>query len=176
MQTLMHNIMNTALDKLFEKVDSFIPAARQQSPRIGISANRNDAGQSCIAENYVKAVLQAGGAPVLIPVITDIQALTAIVEGLDGLLMTGGGDINPLFLGEEPIPQLQDVDSFRDEYDFTLLRLAANRQLPIMGICRGHQVINAAFGGSLYQDIYTQHDQPVLKHSQPMFSGSESVC
>ena len=98
MQTSMHNIMNTALDKLFEKVDSFIPAAKQQPPRIGISANRNDAGQSCIAENYVKAVLQAGGAPVLIPVITDIQALTAIVEGLDGLLMTGGGDINPLFL------------------------------------------------------------------------------
>ncbi len=140
----------------------------QMPPLIGISANRNDSGQSCIAENYVKAILDAGGAPVLIPVISDAQALTVIISGLDGILMSGGGDINPLFLNEEPIPQLQDVDSIRDEYDFMLLRLAADRQLPIMGICRGHQLINAAFGGSLFQDIYAQSGCPALKHSQRM--------
>ena len=64
---------------------------------------------------------------------------------LDGLVMSGGGDINPLYLHEEPIPQLQDVDTLRDEYDLILLRLAANRQIPIMGICRGHQIMNVAF-------------------------------
>ncbi|EJW92510.1 glutamine amidotransferase, class II/dipeptidase, partial [gut metagenome] len=91
-----------------------------------------------------------------------------IVSSLDGLLMSGGADINPLLIGEEPIPQLQDVDPFRDEYDFILLRLAINRQLPIMAICRGHQILNVAFGGTIYQDIYSQSDGKHLKHSQSM--------
>lgn len=156
------------LEALYEEVDTYIPAKESlQPPRIGISANRRD-GLSCIAETYVQAVLDAGGAPVLIPAITDIKALTVLVSELDGLVMSGGGDINPLYLHEEPIPQLQDVDTPRDEYDLILLRLAANRQIPIMGICRGHQIMNVAFGGSVYQDIHSQTDHPLLKHSQTL--------
>lgn len=156
------------LEALYKEVDNYIPANEpSQPPRIGISANRKD-GLSCIAETYVQAVLQAGGAPVLIPVITDIKALSVIVSGLDGLVMSGGGDINPLYLLDEPIPQLQDVDTYRDEYDLILLRLAANRQLPIMGICRGHQIMNVAFGGNIYQDIHSEFDYQLLKHSQAM--------
>ena len=82
--------------------------------------------------------------------------------------MSGGGDINPLYMQEEPIPALQDVDTYRDEYDLILLRLATNRQLPVMGICRGHQILNVAFGGNVYQDIHTQHNQKLLKHSQTL--------
>lgn len=156
------------LEALYREVDYFIPAKESlQPPRIGISANRKD-GLSCIAETYIQSVLKAGGAPVLIPVITDIEALTAIISDLDGLLMSGGGDINPLYISEEPIPQLQDVDTFRDESDLILLRLATNRQLPVMGICRGHQLLNVAFGGSVYQDIYSQHETPLFKHSQTL--------
>ena len=156
------------LEALYREVDHYIPKKESlQPPRIGISANRKD-GLSCIAETYVQAVLKAGGAPVLVPVITDIEALTAIVNGLDGLVMSGGGDINPLYIQEEPIPALQDVDTYRDEYDLILLRLAINRQLPIMGICRGHQILNVAFGGDVYQDIHTQHNQKLLKHSQTL--------
>ena len=156
------------LEAIYREVDHYIPKKENlQPPRIGISANRKD-GLSCIAETYVQAVLKAGGAPVLIPVITDIEALTAIVNGLDGLVMSGGGDINPLYMQEEPIPALQDVDTYRDEYDLILLRLATNRQLPVMGICRGHQILNVAFGGSIYQDIHTQHNQKLLKHSQTL--------
>ncbi|MDH6314190.1 membrane dipeptidase [Parabacteroides sp. PFB2-10] len=165
----MHiEVRRPCLVELYGEVDRYTAANEyKQPPRIGISANRKD-GLSCIAETYVQSVLQAGGVPVLIPVITDIKALTAIVESLDGLVMSGGGDINPLYLQEEPIPQLQDVDTFRDEYDLILLRLAANRQIPIMGICRGHQILNVAFGGSVYQDIYSQTDRSLLKHSQTL--------
>lgn len=156
------------VEELYREVDNFIPAREpSQPPRIGISANRKD-GLSCIAETYVDAVLKAGGAPVLIPVITDIKALSIIVEALDGLILTGGGDINPLYLNEEPIPQLQDVDTFRDEYDLILIRLASNRQIPMMGICRGHQILNVAFKGDVYQDIHTQNEQPLIKHSQTL--------
>lgn len=154
------------LEDLYREVDHYIPAATShQPPRIGISANRKD-GLSCVAETYVRSVVEAGGAPVLIPVITDIKALSVIVADLDGLILSGGGDLNPLYLSEEPIPQLQDVDTFRDEYDLILLRLATNRQIPVMGICRGHQLLNVAFGGSVYQDIHSQNDRPLLKHSQ----------
>lgn len=156
------------LEALYQEVDTYIPAKEShQPPRIGISANRRD-GLSCIAETYIQAVLDAGGAPVLIPAITDIKALTVLVSKLDGLVMSGGGDINPLYLHEEPIRQLQDVDTLRDEYDLILLRLAANRQIPIMGICRGHQIMNVAFGGSVYQDIHSQTNHPLLKHSQTL--------
>lgn len=156
------------LEALYREVDTYLPAKESlQPPRIGISANRKD-GLSCIAETYVQSVLKAGGAPVLVPVITDIEALTAIVSGLDGLLMSGGGDINPLYISEEPIPQLQDVDTYRDEFDLILLRLATNRQLPVMGICRGHQLLNVAFGGTVFQDIHSQNKAPLFKHSQTL--------
>lgn len=145
-------------------------------PLIGISANYKD-GNSCIDNTYVISVLQAGGLPVLIPVYTDIDALKELVSLLDGLLLSGGGDINPLYTGEEPLPPLQDMDVARDQYDLTLVKLAADRQIPIFGICRGHQIINMAFGGKNYQDIYTQRDAPTLKHSQTLDReyGSHSV-
>ncbi|MCD7976694.1 MAG: gamma-glutamyl-gamma-aminobutyrate hydrolase family protein [Tannerellaceae bacterium] len=154
------------LESLFREVDHYIPATEaERPPRIGISANRKD-GLSCIAQTYVQSVLKAGGAPVIIPVITDIKSLSVIISSLDGLIMSGGGDINPLYLQEDPIPQLQDVDTFRDEFDLILLRLAMNHQIPVMGICRGHQIMNVVFGGSVYQDLYVQHGQKTLKHSQ----------
>lgn len=154
------------LKDLFQEVDFFIPQTNNlQSPKIGLSANRKD-GLSCIAETYIHSVLKAGGTPVLIPVMNDLKALSTIVSDLDGLILSGGGDFNPLFVGEEPIPQLGEGDLIRDEYDLTLLRLVINRQLPILGICRGHQLINIAFGGTLFQDIYVQNDKTLHQHSQ----------
>lgn len=155
-----------SLEGLLSEVDLYSkPCSNDRPPRIGISANRKD-GLSCLAETYVQAVADAGGAPVIIPAITDLSLLTSIVEGIDGLVMSGGADINPLFVNENPIPQLQDVDTYRDEFDLMLIRLATNRQIPIMGICRGHQLMNIAFGGTIYQDIYSQATGSPIKHSQ----------
>ncbi len=158
--------MSVLLDTLYKNIESSastLPSHRK--PKIGISANRKE-GTSCIAEPYFQSVVMAGGAPVLVPVITDIHALTSIVEDLDGLVFSGGGDIHPEYLGESPIPELGDTDACRDEYDFLLLKLAFDRQLPVFGICRGHQLINVAFGGTLYQDIHAQHPKEALQHSQ----------
>lgn len=102
----------------------------------------------------------------MIPVITDVHSLAAIVRTLDGLILSGGGDVDPAFLAETPVPGLDGVDAYRDTYDFMLLRLAFLYQVPVMGICRGHQVLNVAFGGTLYQDIHSQYSSEALNHSQ----------
>ena len=188
------------LDILNQKIDAQSSVFSDYRPVIGISCNRKD-GTSCVAEPYFQSVVMAGGAPVLLPVTTDIGALTAVIDQLDGLILSGGGDIDPAFLGEEiagdadvpsaspvaptflgeklsgyadvlsaspgkkPTPKAGRTDILRDEYDFIVLRLAFNRQMPIFGICRGHQVINVAFGGSIYQDIATQYPKTSLEHN-----------
>lgn len=148
----------------------------EQRPCIGLSVNLKD-GLSCIANTYVNAVIRAGGTPILIPITTDPDVLVPVLRRIDGLILSGGGDINPLYWNEESIPQLGDVDPLRDQYDLTLARLAADRQLPILGICRGLQVLNIAFGGTLYQDIYAQRKKTTVKHSQslPREHGSHYV-
>ncbi|MDD3063797.1 MAG: gamma-glutamyl-gamma-aminobutyrate hydrolase family protein [Massilibacteroides sp.] len=163
---MKRKVRHPNLRNLFQEVDSFIPKANNlQLPKIGLSANRKD-GLTCIAETYIQSILNAGGVPVLIPVLTDLEVLSAIVADLDGLLMSGGGDVSPFYMDEEPIPNLGEGDLFRDEYDLILLRLAANRQLPIFGICRGHQLVNLVFGGSLFQDICSENKIGRIKHSQ----------
>lgn len=141
------------------------PKGESIRPLIGVSANQKEE-LSCINNTYIKSVTDAGGAPVLIPVTTNPDVLTAIVSQLDGLLLTGGGDINPLLWDEEPVPELQEGDPIRDNYDFILLKLATDRCIPVFGVCRGHQLINVAFGGSIYQDIHSQHEGKTIKHSQ----------
>jgi microsomal dipeptidase-like Zn-dependent dipeptidase/gamma-glutamyl-gamma-aminobutyrate hydrolase PuuD len=158
--------MSSLLNLLYHKVDDRTSDTFRRRPVIGISANRKE-GTSRIADPYFQSVVLAGGAPVLLPVTTDVHALATVVDTLDGLIFSGGGDIDAAYWGEEPVPEAEEPDSCRDEYDFSLLRLAFNRQLPIFGICRGHQVINVAFGGTLYQDIPTRFDaKDRLKHSQ----------
>lgn len=142
-------------------------------PLIGISAHFKE-GSSCIADDYVRSVLLAGGVPLLIPVHADAAALEEVVARIDGLLLSGGGDINPLHAGEEPIPALGEVDDARDRYDLLLTRLAANRQVPVFGICRGLQLINLAFGGKNFQDIPAQLPGNPLQHRQLSPAGHAS--
>lgn len=104
-------------------------------------------------KTYVDAILRAGGAPMLIPPITDEETLRALYERLDGVLFAGGGDIAPTLYGAEAHAKLGMIDPWRDGAELPMARWAVADSKPILGICRGVQVLNVALGGTLYQDI-----------------------
>ena len=126
-------------------------------PLIGLTTSRstNKAGTPIISTNeeYVQAVLRAGGLPLLIPVSLSSSQVEEVYSHLQGLLVTGGGDIDPAIYGSAPHPRLIDVDPARDELELALVQRATHDGLPLLGICRGIQVMNVALGGSLYTDI-----------------------
>jgi putative glutamine amidotransferase len=109
-----------------------------------------------INQSYVRALVAAGCAPVLIPLLDDDERLRAIYQRLDGIVFPGGADIAPQEYGEEPIGNLNVVEAARDRTELTLARWAVADDLPTLGICRGQQVLNVALGGSLYQDLRHQ--------------------
>jgi putative glutamine amidotransferase len=115
---------------------------------------------------YVKGVSEAGGVPVIIPPSVSLQAAEALLDGLDGLLLSGGPDLDPGYYGEEPIPELGTTIPEWDALEMALLRLALDREMPIFGICRGMQILNVALGGTLYQDVPSQLGADVLNHWQ----------
>ena len=137
------------------------------APVIGLTGNFQD-GNCMLAEGYYQSILKAGGTPFIIPCYDNTDALINTLEKLDGILLTGGADINPLFFGEEPVKELHGINPRRDRQELLLTRLAADRQIPILGICRGIQTMNAAFGGPLYQDIHSQMEGTRIKHSQEL--------
>ena len=131
-------------------------------PVIGITGNFGE--ETCkLREDYYKAVVQAGGIPVIIPPVNDTDVIINTLEHIDGLLLSGGGDYNPLFCGEEPSPRLGGINCKRDLPELLITQLAYNRQLPILGICRGIQTLAIALGGKVFQDI---SDTAKVKHSQ----------
>ena len=135
---------------------------RQHKPVIGITANYTD-GDASLRDRYYKQVVQAGGIPMIIPPVADTDVIADTVKAIDGLLLTGGADINPLWQDEQPQPTLGSINAERDYPELMITRLASERQLPILGICRGLQTLTIASGGHVMQDISTQ---ATLKHSQ----------
>lgn len=103
-------------------------------------------------QNYSEAVVKAGGLPIMIGNLAP-ELAEAALEGVDGVLFTGGGDIDPDYYGEEPHTRLEYVETERDVFEFALYRAARARELPILGICRGAQLMNVAEGGTLLQDL-----------------------
>lgn len=139
----------------------------KRQPVIGITGNFGEKGCE-LAEGYFESVLKAGGTPLIIPPFEERDALVNVLEHVDGLLLSGGGDINPLFVGEEPVPQLHSVNYKRDLSELLLIRLAYDRQIPMLGICRGIQMLAVALEGSVYQDIYTQCASSPIGHEQQL--------
>lgn len=137
-------------------------------PIIGITGNFGD--DTCqLNKAYYQSVLEAGGSPLIIPPYVDSASLQSMLTQVDAIILSGGGDLNPLLIGEEPIPQLHSVNAERDQSELKLIDQALRLQIPILGICRGIQMLVAAMGGELYQDLSAQyHDAPLVKHSQDL--------
>ncbi|MDD4600936.1 putative glutamine amidotransferase [bioreactor metagenome] len=139
-----------------------------RKPVIGITANvltlDNGAERAAISTDYVKAVELAGGVPILLPVVTDTTVIFQQVKLIDGLILSGGYDIDPLLFGEQPADKLGYISPERDHHEIQLVKAASDEKMPILGICRGIQLMNIAFGGTIYQDLT---DVPkVIKHMQ----------
>ena len=126
--------------------------------------------------NYSLAIYAAGGWPVIIPTLQNTGYVDLLAKRLSGLILTGGGDIDPLEYGQDPHSNLGTVDKDRDALELKLARVAASNGLPTLGICRGPQVVNVALGGTLYQDIPSQLARDIAhKQSEPRDRQSHHV-
>ena len=119
---------------------------------------------------YGRAVELSGGVPVLLPWSDDAEVIAAAMDRVDGLLLSGGGDVVPDEYGEERHPKTGREDPVRDRMEIEATRIAVDRAVPTFGICRGIQVLNVALGGTLVQDIPSQIDG-TLRHSVPSGEG-----
>lgn len=139
-------------------------------PRIGITSwhylDDNERWEA-VLEGYPRAVLEAGGLPLILPIPhTEPALIQSYLQTIDGLILTGGADIHPSFYGQILLEQCGETDEERDRFEVELVHAARSRDLPLLGICRGLQVLNVALGGSLYQDLsYRNETDPV--HQSP---------
>lgn len=146
----------------------------QNKPLIGISTNQFilDKGpftgqkRLFLNQEYIESILNAGGIPFPLPINASPEVIRQQISLMDAILFSGGQDINPLLYKEEPLSCLEEVCFDRDAFEISMINLAHSLKKPILGICRGLQLINVAFGGTLYQDIGQQFPIKSLQHSQ----------
>jgi putative glutamine amidotransferase len=141
--------------------------SRPEAPLIGITpdtvaglseASRNRAEPLLVLQQrYARAIQEAGGVPLILPIVASEAARRRIADAVDGILVSGGNfDIHPKRYGEEPIKALGQIKEERTEFELALISLALERDLPLLGVCGGAQAINVVLGGSLYQDLQSQ--------------------
>ena len=155
------------LQSHLNEINATFPEAKHR-PVIGITANYANE-DACLRDRYYKQVVDAGGTPFIIPPVADKHVIINTLEHIDALLLTGGGDYNPLWCNEEPSPRLHAVNATRDLPELLITRLAFNRQIPMLGICRGIQTLAIALDGHVAQDISGNNEgngKPSIKHSQ----------
>lgn len=139
-------------------------------PLIGITGRKDTSARllnvpmCAVGETYIRAIHRVGGTPVVIPPVMLGEDWDILSMRLDGLLLSGGGDIDPSYYGEESEPWMGHVDAERDISELGLIRKWLASRRPLLAICRGHQVLNVALGGTLYQDI-AAHIPNALDHA-----------
>lgn len=143
----------------------------KSAPLIGVSGSiEHDESKQMILREYMTALLAVGGIPLLLSLDMDRAQLEDALPRLDGILLAGGFDVAPGLYGALPQAGLGQVDPLRDAFELRLTRACHHRRMPLLGICRGVQIMNVALGGSLYQDLPTQYAQGAQKepmlHSQ----------
>lgn len=137
-------------------------------PLIGLVTGLNKEGSYEMVHNgYMQALLACGAMPAALPLTSDPAALADMIDMMDGFLFTGGGDIDPRLFGEQTRDVCGAIDPTRDAMELPLARmLAARPDKPVLGICRGFQVMNVALGGTLYQDLTADAGRSVIAHRQ----------
>lgn len=138
------------------------------APRIGITGiTRTVSGADRTGVNaaYVRAVLRAGGVPLVLSPLIGVAHNGTLLDALDGLVLSGGEDVDPAHYGHTPHPDLGAVDPLRDAFELAIYRDAAARRLPVLAICRGIQLVNVALGGTLWQDIPSERPE-AIPHAQ----------
>jgi len=131
---------------------------------VAVSATRRtDAGRERVALNtaYVQALTRAGLVPVIVAPILDPETACAVLDRVQGLVLTGGEDVAPARYHAPPHPKLGETDAGRDAVEVALIAGARARRLPTLAICRGIQILNVALGGTLYQDLASERPGPV---------------
>ncbi len=143
---------------------------RDRRPLIGLTASVNETDrQTWIRTNYMTSLLRAGALPVLLPVTEDEDVPAALLSRCDGLVLTGGPDVDPALYGAEDPDGLCVLCPPRDGTEIALCRTALERDMPLLAICRGIQVLNVALGGSLWIDLPSQRPFPVRHRQQAPF-------
>lgn len=134
------------------------------SPIIGMTARlENEA--IIVHRDNTEAVMRAGGMPLVLPFSAQENILRQMAEMIDGLILTGGGDIDPVLFDEEPMPFLGSICPERDALEVGLIRMMLQMNKPVFAICRGCQILNVAAGGNMYQDLASQRSG-TLQHMQ----------
>lgn len=126
-----------------------------------------------LEEGMIDAVRRAGGVPVLLPLLEDEAGADELIGACDALLLSGGSDVAPESYGQEPIDAAWSGDRRRDLYEFALVHAAARQRKPVLGICRGCQVLAVAYGGTLWQDIATQVAGAAHHRDQDLYDSLE---
>lgn len=134
-------------------------------PIIGITTDVDRMDNLELPKAYIQAIIRAGGIPLVLPIRIE-DDVEQILGMFDGIVLSGGGDINPLLFNEEPHVSLGEVTPSRDTVELKLASLALELDKPILGICRGAQILSVVAGGNIYQDIHTQYKKEVIQHNQ----------